>query len=349
MLTHQKERKKNAAENADKRNLAGVTKHRHGVLTASSPRQLTVFVVVLTYQRPALLARTLSHFDQLAHPDGAKLIFCVVDNDAEGSARNVTEAHGSLNGALLYRRAEPRAIPIARNRAIDEAHAAHADALCFIDDDEYPDREWLVHLVRCWRETGADLVGGPVKVTPPPKEMAVWPAAINRGLAARADRKNDKAAAAAEQGRPVTVVTNNWLCDLHWQKQTGLRFDETMLVSGGSDAVFFRAASAAGATSAWCNEAVVFETITDDRLTLSYQFRRSAYQSMTNFHTKHAVLTPYIVLAAVGTSLIRLFVGFAIMVAPVYGLASLVIGVRSIGWAAGRIGALFGMKSELYK
>ena len=118
--------------------------------------------------------------------------------------------------------------------------------LCFIDDDEYPDRRWLVELVACWRTTGAELIGGPVRVAAPPALATSWQRLVNASLAARARRKERDAAADAARGRCRTIVTNNFLCDLRFAERHGLRFDETLLVTGGSDTDFFRRAVRGG-------------------------------------------------------------------------------------------------------
>ncbi len=311
-------------------------------------RPLSIVVAVLTFKRPDLLTDFLDGYARIALPDGCDVALLVVDNDAAGSGRPTFEAWQDRIPAARYV-VEPRTgIPVARNRAVDEAMAAGADALCFIDDDEVPETDWLVRLVEAWRRSGAQLVGGPVGVAAPPHGATWWQRLMNASLAARADRKFRLTAEAAARGGRYTIVTNNWLCDLRWLRSKGLRFDERLLMTGGSDTAFCRSAVAAGCRKAWAADAVVHETIPADRLTARYQLHRGGSQSITHFHMKHDRVTPSVVLATLAMAAVRAVLGVVLLVIPVYGLASLTMAIRSVGWAFGRIQAIRGLTSTLY-
>lgn len=211
-----------------------------------------------------------------------------------------------------------------------------------------PETEWLVRLVDAWRRSGAQLVGGPVGVAPPPDDATAWQRLMNASLAARAERKFRLTAEAAARGGRYTIVTNNWLCDLRWLRATGLRFDENLLMTGGSDTAFCRAAVAAGCRKAWAADAIVHETIPADRLTARYQLHRGASQSITHFRMKHERVTPSVVLVTVAMVATRAVLGVMLLAIPAYGIGSLAIAIRSLGWAAGRIQAIRGFHSTLY-
>ncbi len=309
---------------------------------------LSVAVAVLTYKRGALLEKLLEAFAAIDIPQGAQLTLIVIDNDASGSARPFVEKFADRIPGLRYAIEDRRGIPVARNRGIDEALAISADALCFIDDDEYPDRLWLSKLFGCWRQTGAQLLGGPVEVAAPPEGATPWQGFVNASLQGRQSRKSRRTAAAAARGSKYTIVTNNWMCDIAWLKRTGLRFDERLLVTGGSDTAFFREAKKAGCLTHWCPQAIVYETIERERLSARYQFWRGASQSMNHFRMKTQRLTVPMVLATSASALLKAVSGALLLVFPVYGKASLVIGLRSIGWAVGRTQAMFGSNSRLY-
>jgi len=316
---------------------------------ADATQEPTVVVAALAYKRPDLLETLLTAFAGLRPPKGARAVFLIVDNDDAGSARATVEAARRVLPGLRYVIEGRKGIPVARNRALDEALAIGADALCFIDDDEYPDVAWLDNLVACWKSTGLQLIGGPVVVAPAPAGANAWQRFINDSLAARAVRRNRSTARAAAAGRRFTVVTNNWLCDLAWQRGAGVRFDERLLVSGGSDTAFFRAARLAGCRTGWCPEAVVLETSLPERLSMAYQFRRAASQSMHHFAMKAPKRGVANVASTVLVAAMRAVLGLALLVVPVFGIASPVIGVRSLGWSLGRIQALRGGRSTLYE
>jgi succinoglycan biosynthesis protein ExoM len=315
---------------------------------AEASERRSIFVAALTFRRPELLADFLEAYPKITLPDGVDVTLLVVDNDAPGSARRTFESYRDRIPNARYV-VEPRVgIPVARNRALHEALAADAEALCFIDDDEVPATDWLVNLVREWRRSGAELVGGPVGVTPVPVTATAWQRLINASLAFRSRRKYAGTAKAAASGGRYTIVTNNWLCDLRWLAAKGLRFDERLLLTGGSDTAFDRAATATGCRRSWAPDAVVHEKIPPDRLTLRYQLWRGASQSITHFRMKHDRITPRLVLATVAVSAVRAVLGLLLLAVPVFGIGSLTIGIRSIGWAAGRIQALCGAQSMLY-
>ncbi len=310
-------------------------------------RHPSIVVAVLTYQRSDTFERFLAEYSRIEPPSDARTTLLVVDNDDDGSARTVVEAYRNQIPELHYVVEPTAGIPIARNRAIDEALSLQADVLCFIDDDEYPDQQWLVKLVETWRQSPADLIGGPVSVAPADASLGRWQKLINRSLTARQRRKNRVSADAPVRSRRSTILTNNWLCDLHWLEQAGIRFDERLTFTGGSDTSFFKAAVARGCKTAWCPDAVVYETVTSDRLSLRYQFRRGASQSITHFHMKHQP-TPAIVVSTAACAIVRFILGCLLFVLPLFGTASLVMAVRSLGWAVGRIQALLGVQSKLY-
>ena len=308
----------------------------------------SIVVAVLTFRRPDLLADFLECYSRIRLPEDCRVQLLVVDNDAQASGLPTFTAWRDRLPAARYV-VEPRmGIPVARNRALDEALAGGADALCFIDDDETPDKEWLVRLVEAWRQSGATLIGGPVEVAPPPAGATLGQRLMNASLVARARRKFRGVARAASRGGRFTIVTNNWLCDLRWLAPTGLRFDESLLMTGGSDTAFCRAATAKGCHKAWAPDAVVRETIPADRLTVRYQLWRAMSQSITHYRMKSEPQTAIARVGTLGIAAVRATLGLVLLAVPVYGVASFALGIRSLGWAAGRIQALRGHTSTLY-
>ena len=159
---------------------------------------------------------------------------------------------------------------------------------------------------------------------------------------------NRTARASSNEGR-YTIVTNNWLCDLAWQRETGQCFDEALRYSGGSDAKLDRDARKRGAPTAWCPQAAVHEVQSRDRLSLAYQFKRASAQSITNFRLKNPEPTKKLWVQTPFVALSRFLLGMLVLIVPIYGVASLVIGVRSMGWAFGRMRAISGGLSHLYR
>ena len=159
----------------------------------------------------------------------------------------------------------------------------------------------------------------------------------------------NQTAIAASQSEKYTIVTNNWLCDLWWQRESGIRFDNKLRFSGGEDTKFFKEAKQSNCRTEWCDHAVVKETQSLDRLSLRYQYRRAAAQALNHFRMKHGKVTVKNFLAAVLAATIKFILGVFLFLVPVLGIASLVVSVRSLGWSYGRIRAIFGGTAEFYK
>ncbi len=115
-----------------------------------------ISVVVCTFNRCRTLDRMLhSYFDQEGL-DSIDHELIVVDNNSDDDTRPTALKY---SGAPWFRYVhEPRqGLSAARNRGIEESHG---DILAFLDDDVLVSPHWLQHLVQCYRETSATVVGG---------------------------------------------------------------------------------------------------------------------------------------------------------------------------------------------
>src|SRR5689334_15988837 len=103
-----------------------------------------VAVCVCTYKRPELLRRLLK---ELAVQETGELFtysVVVADHDRLGSAAAVVSDFTASSAMPVTYFVEPvQNICLARNRAIANATG---DFIAFVDDDEFPDKEWLLML-----------------------------------------------------------------------------------------------------------------------------------------------------------------------------------------------------------
>ena len=81
-----------------------------------------------------------------------------------------------------------------------------------------------------------------------------------------------------------SAYTNNVIFDLAICKQTGLRFDETLHLCGGTDSLFFRQVINYGYKIVWCSEAFLYEQIDKDRLSFLWVIKRHARHGVTFVH-----------------------------------------------------------------
>jgi hypothetical protein len=149
----------------------------------------------------------------------------------------------------------------------------------------------------------------------------------------------------------VTVVTSNWLADADLLAKHGLRFNTDLRFTGGSDTDFYRKVRSAGHPTGWAPKAVVTETISAERTSLRYQFRRAMEQSRMSFSHKFQSESHAVILLSVLPVAFGRLIGLValVLVLPIGGGPALIQLARSAGWLAGRVTALFGARSTLYR
>ena len=119
---------------------------------------------VPTFRRPDGLHKLLAHVERLTYAGPIDVV--VVDNDAAaprrrgGCRRDGTDVPFSAD---LHRRAAPRPHLRLQPRLSHACRATPApDYVAVLDDDEYPDPNWLTEMIRVAHQYDVDIVGGPV-------------------------------------------------------------------------------------------------------------------------------------------------------------------------------------------
>ncbi len=222
-----------------------------------------ISVCICTVNRREWLASLLRAVAGQVTEDRFTFDVVVVDNDADRSSEYVVRraARGSRIG-FTYECEPERNISLARNRAIQHATG---NLLAFIDDDETPGREWLLHLHRTMTAHDAHGVLAPVE----PEFPANAPAWLKNGRVFRRRRLPTGARIAAKDARTGNVLVRRTVVDEgeNW-------FDPAFGRTGGEDTDFFARQFARGHVFVWCDEAVVTETIPPERCTVGYHVRR---------------------------------------------------------------------------
>ena len=211
-------------------------------------RHLTV--AIPSYRRPESLALALEGVAASirALESSADADILVIDNDPERSAMPVAAARG-----VRYVSEPTPGLAAVRNRALDEAAAS--DLLVFLDDDEEPERDWLVQLLDMLDATGGDAVAGKV-ITPLPADIDPWLTAV--GAFVRPRRVDGQTMPQA--------ATNNLLLDLRAVRESGVRFDQRFGLTGGEDNLFTLQFTRGGRVIRWAEHAVVRENVVPSRI-----------------------------------------------------------------------------------
>lgn len=237
-------------------------------------------VAVLTFRRPDQLRANVAAVRERAREALAVVDprIVVVDNDPAGSARAVVHALGARPGVadevpIVYVNETRPGIPAARNRALDEA--SRSRLLSFIDDDEVPQADWLTSLVDVWRRTGAAAVAGRV-VSQLPADVDPWVAQSE--FFRRATHETGE--------RLPAAATGNLLLDLDAVRRLGLRFDESLGLTGGEDTVFTRELTRRGGAIVWCQESVAVDPVVPERATRAWVLQRAFAHGNVLQHTR---------------------------------------------------------------
>ena len=126
-------------------------------------KNLTLNVIVATFNRADLLRRTLASFARAEVPPTLAITITVADNNStDDTARAVKEAQAEFRAIKLRYIFEPRqGKQFALNAAL---HESDQDLIGFIDDDEEIAADWFVqiHEIFAARWTEIDFAGGKV-------------------------------------------------------------------------------------------------------------------------------------------------------------------------------------------
>jgi succinoglycan biosynthesis protein ExoM len=221
-----------------------------------------ISVCVCTYKRPQLLKRL---FEELAGQEtNGRFTYSIVvaDNDQSRSAEAVVSQFAVSSTVPVRYCVEPQQnIALARNRAVENAEG---DYVAFIDDDEFPTRNWLLTLFEACNKYGVDGVLGPVQRhfdEEPPKwltksafyERPTYPTGYILGW---------------REGRSGNILLKREMFATETQA-----FDPQFRT--GEDQDFLRRMMDQGRVFIWCNEAPVYEVVPSIRWRRSFMLKRA--------------------------------------------------------------------------
>jgi succinoglycan biosynthesis protein ExoM len=247
--------------------------HFNSHLTASSQlrnRSLTcmnteanhISVCICTYKRPELLRRVLSEVGSQETRGLFTISIVVADNDQARSGEPVVSDFVAISSIPVRYCVEPQqGIARARNRAVENSTG---NFVAFIDDDEFPTKEWLQNLFITCREYNADGVLGPVKRhfdEKPPDWIAK----------SKFYERPDHPTGLVMEWRKCR--SGNVLLKRELFAGKELAFDPQFRT--GEDQDFFRRKIAIGRTFVWCNEAIVYEVVPPIRWKRKFMLKRA--------------------------------------------------------------------------
>jgi glycosyltransferase involved in cell wall biosynthesis len=195
----------------------------------------------------------------------------VVDNDAAGPAREtVIRLKEELGLNIIYDLEPIQTIPAARNHAL---RLATGNYIGIIDDDEFPPHHWLRTLYCAIQTFDVDGALGPVHPffeTQPPAWL----------LKSRfCERPVYRTGTLLHWNQ---TRTGNVLLKKAVFEKNNLYFD-MKYKTGGSDQAFFKQAMQAGYKFVACEEAPVYEVVSQERWMKSYYLRRALVNGFNSY------------------------------------------------------------------
>ena len=297
----------------------------------------TIVICVATYNRSELLKNCLSKINALNVPANYKSIVIVVDNDVNESAKAICDTIKNKSSIPLYYFCEPnRGISNARNRLIQEALKFNPLLICFIDDDEFPAADWLEKHTDAITEYNADVTTGPVV---PVYELI--------------PDDNIKIKHKFSTGHvPRHVAAGNVMFKSSLIQNQNLWFDKKYNFTGGEDFHFFDRSSKFGNKHIWVKDAIIYETVLEERRTRRYLFFRhftGAINNVLQYRSNNGLFASWLhfSLKIIG----KIFGAFMAFVAAIFTMNNKKIdkSIVKFASAAGYVSGLLNIIIERYK
>jgi succinoglycan biosynthesis protein ExoM len=307
---------------------------------------LKVTICIATCKRNQYLTLLLDKIKVLNNSGNVLIHVVVVDNDpGKGAELLVSGVQKNYPFQLVYGFEKQRGIPFTRNKAVGLAEK-DTDFIAFIDDDEYPDQDWLHKLVEAQSETNADLVQGP--------SLPIFdnntPKWIIKGgffrFAHYALNTGDKLP-------DHVVATNNLLVRYKTLMRLDGPFDETMGLVGCDDTALGLNLAKIGCKMVFTNKALAYEHVPISRTKLKWILQR-IYRDGSTVWLLNPQKNAYSFFKTGVGALIRIFTGIilaipALVIALFLGFHFFVKTLKLMVRGAGIITGLFGKSYEEYK
>lgn len=217
---------------------------------------MKIVLCICTYRRPAGLKQLLQTLPSVLGTQGLEIIVADNDEAAEGIAvcNNMSSDYPFKIHPIPA--VEP-GISAARNAATALALTLKPELVAFLDDDEWPEPQWLEELCRVQRDCNADVVGGPTR--------PVFPEGINIEILENsyygADLSLPDASPCQLQAGGNFLIKASVLH--HFAPNF---FHPSFAHSGGEDLAFFTQLAQHGHPMFWAANAVVHEPVPESRL-----------------------------------------------------------------------------------
>jgi succinoglycan biosynthesis protein ExoM len=300
-----------------------------------------IAICIPTYKRSLMLEKLiLSIFECTNDKSLIKDVnIIIIDNDIDISAQDTTNRlrHRIIeNYQLHYYNYPAKGLANVRNQLIKNALTQNPDFLVFVDDDEYVTSEWLNELVKTIINNNADAVYGPrirVFEKKVPKSIEYW--------FTYKEYPDNTLLPILETGNIILRVSSLLKFNV-W-------FDARFNITGAEDYYFGVQILKKGAKFYWASNALVYETIPDNRANLKWLIKRfyrgaSTYTYVLKLEKKYFQLFKKSFI-----SVINIFIGICSLIIIIIPIRKRYWGILKISEGIGGIGGFFNLTYQEYK
>ena len=303
---------------------------------------MKILIAIPTYQRPELLKNLLEKLCDIELQPEIELKLIIIDNsNLELNKKLVTQI--KLPFKADYIAHDKNGVVHSRNLALQMAK--QYDALCFLDDDDYPQPDWLIKLLIEYKNSRADIILGMRKFFLADNSTSWYRHNIFQEVTKFSKPKiRTKYGVRLQKGGTGNILLGERIL------QSDLQFDQRFNFIGSEDLDFFIRAEQQGFKISYALDSVVNCLIRAEE-TSKAGYRRRAKQfgnSLSHLLAKHA---KYHIL--IFFHLQNILAWFLTMLAFLFWPILSTRKRAKISFKyfkyLGSIGTLFNMKTNLYK
>ena len=217
---------------------------------------MNIVLGICTYRRPEELRKLLLSLPSLQGEHVLQVV--VADNDAAGEGVAVCQNLDNDYPFPVFAMSQTSSgISAVRNAVAAKALSYTPQMVAFLDDDEWPEPQWLAELLRIQQQHNADVVGGPTRPVFPDDAD---PAVRNNSYYGADLQLPDGSECQLQAGGNFMIRAEVL------ERYSPNFFDEAFSHSGSEDLAFFTQLANDGCTMRWAANAIVHEPVPASRL-----------------------------------------------------------------------------------
>ncbi len=304
-------------------------------LYTMNEKRILISVCIATYKREKLLERLLQSLTEQVLEQNIMIEIIVTDNNIEESAKSILRKFISTDKISFKYFIQPiKNISLTRNVCVENATGHY---ICFIDDDETADKNWIVNLLDCVQKFNADGVFGYVI----PR--------FEEGINDKFKQREFYFSKMSESGSHARFMfTTNALVKSEIIKKNNVLFDPDYGITGGEDANFFGKLKKEGAKFVNCKEAISYEFIGKQRTTIKFFLRRNIRGGQTYSRNFITDAKQFQKVQLFIKSLLKLLIGILLFIPSLVYVKARINSLKLLGSGIGEILGLIGKPKDIH-